>query len=564
MVRFGFVGGSGLVLAGCAAIAGCGGIAIYDGEGTGGAGATSTVTSTTHTASATTTGVTTSSVTTSSVTTSGGGPNLVEFPQGVIGNDTILSHEANSQTLGITATTRAASDFDAVSYLRLDAPSGATVFEGTLPSNNTGWDWFGIASMGTPQIDHPETFPLAQGAWKFTVHSDSQALASLWVRQTVDGQFHGGVVDINFFIAGDVTSADHATQTAAAAFTDWGGIELGTVNVFAIGPEFLDIDENNVFDALHTTFQAPTRPAINIIAVSTISGQFEGAAGFATGIPGSPLDHGSAQGGVVWMVQGDDFFDPIILRHEAGHFAGLFHTSEFDAGLGDPLDDTPLCSDVLAIQNDCPDFDFTMFPSGGSGAGLFSPHEAIVMQGSATYRGVYAVGETPMAPFPTAIKDAGARVPSERVDAALAWVAANAPEHAKHRPADFTERLGGASRGSTRFDSLAMVLEGIGCPVGEPELPHVADELRILGAVDPLELVSVGENPQAIPIARRRALLAAADLVSSAPSNPARGEVVRRLSQVVAETATASAVRAGAVVALQRIDAVRARSKADQ
>ena len=523
---------------------GCGGIAVVD-DGTGGAGTAGGV-SVTHAAAASSTVASVSVSVSSSASGTPGGANLVEVPFGQIAPSTDMSFTSDARTLGITATTKPASDFDEVLYTRLTAPSGALVVDGPLPQNQATWDWQGIASMATPQIDHPETFPLAQGTWTFHVESDSDALASLWVRQTVDGQFHGGIVDVDFFIAGGATDEAHATDAAALAFTDWGGLELGDVRVFTIGDQFDDIDENNVFDALHQTFQAPTRPVLNIIAVDSISGQFAGAAGFATGVPGSPLSNGSTQSAVVWMVQGDDFFDPLILRHEAGHFAGLFHTSEFEAGLGDPLGDTPQCADVNAMMNDCPDFDFAMFPTGGSGVGLFSPHESVVMQGSALYRGVWAPGELPMPPLSEDADGGQAKVASDRVSSAKARAWSLRAAHGRHARAAFASTLGGAPRGSARFDSIASALESIACPVGETGVPDASEVLRVLGLTDPLELLAIAESDRAMPITRLRAMTAASTFAARS-SKTLRSEVARRLDAIAHDASVSPVVRKGAL-----------------
>lgn len=57
----------------------------------------------------------------------------------------------------------------------------------------------------------------------------------------------------------------------------------------------------------------------------------------------------------------------LIIVHESAHFLGLRHTSEvfldnFTFGRTDPLDDTPECPDVPALQETCPDYRNLMFP----------------------------------------------------------------------------------------------------------------------------------------------------------------------------------------------------------
>jgi hypothetical protein len=120
--------------------------------------------------------------------------------------------------------------------------------------------------------------------------------------------------------------------------------------------------------------------------------------------------------------------DATGLRHEAGHFAGLFHTSEFAPGYGDPLSDTPQCDDPATLLETCPDFGNAMFPGGLSTPGTLSPLQVRVVQASALYRGVYAPGEEPMEPSPSAstakwskgqaalTTDVSAALPNRRLD----------------------------------------------------------------------------------------------------------------------------------------------------
>lgn len=82
------------------------------------------------------------------------------------------------------------------------------------------------------------------------------------------------------------------------------------------------------------------RPAVHVFFVRYI----EGALGIAPGIPGPHILPGTGASGVAVAV---DMLPPdrvgLTLAHEIGHFAGLFHTSELDGSVNDPLPDTPEC-----------------------------------------------------------------------------------------------------------------------------------------------------------------------------------------------------------------------------
>lgn len=74
-----------------------------------------------------------------------------------------------------------------------------------------------------------------------------------------------------------------------------------------------------------------------------------GALGVAGGIPGAWAHPGEETNGIALAV--DVIFEPdplipalgTVIAHEAGHFLGLFHTSEADGTVVEPLDDTPEC-----------------------------------------------------------------------------------------------------------------------------------------------------------------------------------------------------------------------------
>lgn len=87
------------------------------------------------------------------------------------------------------------------------------------------------------------------------------------------------------------------------------------------------------------------RGSISIFLVRDISG----ALGVAGDIPGAWMHPGELSNGIAISV--DSLLDPDpltppfgrVIAHETGHYLGLFHTSELDGTVVDPLDDTPFC-----------------------------------------------------------------------------------------------------------------------------------------------------------------------------------------------------------------------------
>ncbi len=524
--------------------AACGGQVVFveeDGGGGSGGAEPSTTSSTKATTTATTTGST--GQTTGSSSSTGiqpSGENLVELPQGTVMQSGSFTVQAEPGTLGLSFVATTPNPFAQVSVTRQGAPSGATVIGAVVPSNGYEYSWFGAIAQSTPQVSHPETFPLAQGPWTFDAEADGSMTATIYRRQTNDGAFHGGVLDVNVFIPADFVSQEAVLAELQSAYSEWAGITLGDVRFFTVGSQYLTVDENNVFDYTAETAIAPSRPSLNLMLTISIEGQFSGAAGFSLGAPGAPTNPGSTMAGVVWMWIGDGFFDTIILRHEAGHFAGLFHTSEFEAGLGDALSDTPMCDDVMASFESCPDFDNIMFPTGGSGAQVFSPLQEKVIQGSSIYRGSFASGEAPMPPLITfggADQDQGA---GEHVD--LAWT-----DMPSLPPAD-AEWRDGLPR------EVAVQLAGLGCPTGAPG--DYYETLAAAGATDVAALFDVASAPNAPAYVRRRALGMIARL------SPDSADVQSYLVSVAADVNEPSVLRAGALRSLREIAPASARDAA--
>jgi hypothetical protein len=500
----------------CSTVVACGGKVVFveddgnggDTPGNGGnggvpfPGVTSTTSSSTVTSSST--GI---------MPTGGGGPGLVE--EAVFeGTQGVFALDAPPGTLGITAIGTSEDTSAEMRFNQLIAPSGSVVLNGFVPSNTFEWLWYGALAHGTPQVDHPETFPLANGPWSFSFESTSQTRIGLWRRSTADGAFHGGVLDVNVFSPNGLLAESETIDSLAAAFDDWAGIELGNVTFYTIADDYFIVDDSNLFALLEESGAAETRPALNVMATASIEGSLEGAAGFSVGIPGVGMWHGTHASAIVWMVLGQGF-DPTILRHEAGHFAGLFHTSEFAVGFNDPLDDTPACADVEALFDSCPDFDFVMFPTGGSGQGLFSAKERKVIQGGSLYRGIFAAGEQPMeaygppleGPGSEARANQGRRASNDEVAAARARAKSFSPVVAANEP--WAEGLPGRA---------ALSLGGIGCATGQATgyLDELAS-LGVSGATGRAQMASLAADETAPLFVRRRAISMLGRLLEDLP-----------------------------------------------
>lgn len=382
----------------------CGGIAVFDpiddgsgGGGSGGASSNSVVSSAVSIVSVST-AVSTTSSTSASSSSAGGAPPippLVETDFGIVTEGSPVSITPPPTALGVTGFARGLSPTAEVSIDQIIAPDTTPlVTDGELPGTLNNYDNFDIATASVPSTDEPQAMPLQNGNWTFVpdvISGGTQVEVELWYRQTLDGDFHGGAVDVNIFRVSTAASDSYVNQMVAGAIQGFADLSLGTVRNFTLSSSFSVVTENNFAGIYAETAGAPGKPVLNVMVVDLIDfGAFQ-PLGFAPGIPGNPLVQGSLQSAVVMMTTGDPVFDAGTLRHEAGHFAGLLHTSEQALGFHDRLADTPECPDVMNLN--CPDLDNLMFPFAFPGSLLtVSSKQERVVQGSALYRGAVEEG----------------------------------------------------------------------------------------------------------------------------------------------------------------------------
>lgn len=523
---------------------GCGGRVVVDPiEGEGGSGGVSATTTTTVT--------TTTTTTTTGVGGAGGGlpQTLTEVPLGnVVTGFNAFYFDVPPGTLGFTVLvqpTGAPESFAQLGVRSLYGPVGdALIDEYRLPPTDWTYAWYGITAAAVPQSDHPSAMPVVQtGSWVVAVDSPTGAPttgdASLWLRATADGQFHGGLLDVNVFIAGGATTPQYMQGMLLEAFSGYAGLGVGTVSFYDLGPQWSVIQSAvQLLTALEQTSVATRRPALNILAVADLAGELDQAAGVAAGIPGQGVIHGTHGSGVVMEVYEDLQIDQLIIEHEGGHLAGLFHTSEITPPGQDPLGDTPYCPDVENSWDSCPDFDNVMFPY-GSLVKQRTPMQERVIRGSTLYRGIYGEGYPPDEPF-----EVGANAKAPGAGAAglqpvlVVDLSQRAPLAPAARPAPSRAWAAGLSRGAE------TVLSGVWCREGG--IDHV-EVLRRVGAGDARKLLAIGADSTAPVHVRKRALIAAGRMQPP-------GEVVAAL-RAIAESGEAP--RQARIGALRGLEAAR-------
>lgn len=233
----------------------------------------------------------------------------------------------------------------------------------------------------------PDT-PTSPAGWTVLLASAEGSSASeQWLLHRAAA---GATFDVDAYLAGGGywESMDGALPADLAAAFDGvrallegTGLALGEVRVHDLRGylrERFSVVESvgsNDFAELFRLSAGATRPSVHVFFVRYISG----ALGVASAIPGAQGMPGTGGSGVVVAVDATpDELLPVVVLHEIGHFAGLFHTTELDGSLLEPLTDTAVCTadrdtdrDGLLVAEECAGAgaDNLMFWA-GSGAGV--------------------------------------------------------------------------------------------------------------------------------------------------------------------------------------------------
>ncbi|WP_437301153.1 hypothetical protein [Sorangium sp. So ce426] len=456
-------------------------------------------------------------------------------------------------TLGFTAVAEimaSSPSFEPIGIESILGPDGRRLAaDYTIPGTMAAFFNQGIGTAAVPQTGADASAPLAPGTyWIQLGNRGVGPLAepvrlSVWHRRTLDGRFHGGKIDINAFIAGEAVSEQYMRRALLAAYEGYVGLGVGSINIHHLGSEWEFVDDELLPGLLEQTAGAPGRPALNVIAVTAFGGSIVQASGVTPAVPSVAVEHGTHLSGIVVTLYEEPSVDTVILRHELGHLAGLFHTTEFDADFGDPLDDTSRCGDVESQMDRCPDFGNLMFPTGGDFSGTMTPQQTAIVRASALYRGIVEQGGGAAVPLP-----ADADTP-----ASGAPIAPPAPGEGARSFAP--DRL--ASTAALPPHAAAL-LAGHFCGQSAARGADFDELLRAAGA-DADRLLAVGRDPGAPAYVRARALTAAGRAATRS-SAPAR--VLAELQALAADPRLPRRARLGAVEGVASASPAAARALA--
>jgi len=241
-------------------------------------------------------------------------------------------------------------------------PAGALVFDGFAggpgaPAPRWGVSAATISDAVTLLFPNGPNTPALPGGFTVSLNSFEPSASERIVLQR---DREGALIDIDAYLVGGggwsmaggavpsqlARAVDDANELLAQV-----GLSIGEVRVHSIVGrlrrdfEVLEGESGPLavppeLAPMYRLSAGARRPSVHVFFVRMI----DGAAGIASGIPGPHAVPGTGASGVAIAV--DVIPLPLlglVMVHEIGHYMGLFHTSETDGSVNDPLPDTGEC-----------------------------------------------------------------------------------------------------------------------------------------------------------------------------------------------------------------------------
>jgi hypothetical protein len=223
-------------------------------------------------------------------------------------------------------------------------------------------------------------------------------------RLVMDRASAGSSVDVNVFYVGVAPPRGGSPPLEVRRMLDQLGVLLGRIEL-RVGRErhfvvpgatartFEIIESDAEVGDLFAYSAGAARAAINVFLIRS-GFDFLGIAG---GAPGAMVVHGTRGSGIAIGFEDVLSFLPMapddelgtVIGHEMGHFVGMFHTTEIDGTVIEPLSDTPECSlaqdsdgDGMLMPFECDGFgaDNVMFWGPFQAAPRWSPRQTRIFQ----------------------------------------------------------------------------------------------------------------------------------------------------------------------------------------
>lgn len=285
-------------------------------------------------------------------------------------------------------------DGQRISPVRVERPSGGQIdFRGQNNFQTAGAALFGSINPTVVPATSRFEGQLEAGNHRYVLASNASQMCWYQVEEQRDGteiDLNIYLVDIGFSAAQAPGNANmQAVLDAFEGIYQSAGVSIGEVRFFDIGGQdaanFGVIRSQEAVGQVLTRTRAPGDTlddalSLNIVFIQTFALPGGGGVlGISQGLPGPAGLHGTQASGVVFtseflggrfrdgsgqVVDGNNYTG-IVMAHEAGHYLGLFHTTEQNQRSTDPIQDTPACTGGQNFPTGCPDWTNLMFPLAG-------------------------------------------------------------------------------------------------------------------------------------------------------------------------------------------------------
>lgn len=254
---------------------------------------------------------------------------------------------------------------DAVPALEALVGPGGTIFEAyNSGGSKTVFMERSPVRAGAFALTHPNAPGLQAdpGGYTVTLSAESRVEAEVWLltKQTPLSRQRDRVPVTFWFTPQQYLDAGRASgDSVFQGAVRWmqstykaAGITLGPLAYRDLkGGELRDlavIDDDREMARLMDEIAASPRPGLHFVFIDHFNLGLNGTVlGRSYGIPGPPTHPATPTRGVVlplhYMRNYSNLFAG-AMAHEAGHYFGLFHTSEYHGGAHDPMTDTPECT----------------------------------------------------------------------------------------------------------------------------------------------------------------------------------------------------------------------------
>jgi len=274
--------------------------------------------------------------------------------------------------LSVTIVANPQSGGSKVVLTKLDAPSGATIYDYSDPLSTEFVTITLNAGPFAALFPNSPRLGLSTGSWHFQLGAKPETTVGLKALvKRGSGLYQGGSLPLVLwftqqgYMSASSAESDADMQLAIGRFQQIYqaiGISVGPVLYQDVPGDLATklavIQGDADLEALFAVANASSEPGLHFFFVDSFAADDSGYStlGQSGGIPGPPAFPGLPRGGVAvalaFLSENPKRFAS-TMAHEAGHYLGLFHTTEQNGQSFDPLADTPECqSSALDGDND--------------------------------------------------------------------------------------------------------------------------------------------------------------------------------------------------------------------